>query len=37
MKQVAAIERVDRLRRFLAPQVAQVIASSELCSLSKPA
>ena len=28
-KQVAAIERVDRLRRFLAPQVAQVIASSD--------
>ena len=29
MKQVAAIERVDRLRRFLGPQVAQVIASSD--------
>jgi adenylate cyclase len=29
MEQVAAIERVDRLRRFLAPQVAQVIASSD--------
>jgi adenylate cyclase len=28
-KQVAAIERIDRLRRFLAPQVAQVIASSD--------
>jgi adenylate cyclase len=28
-KQVAAIERIDRLRRFLPPQVAQVIASSD--------
>ena len=28
-KQVATIERIDRLRRFLAPQVAQVIASSD--------
>ena len=28
-KQVAAIERIDRLRQFLAPQVAQVIASSD--------
>ena len=29
-KQVAAIERIDRLRRFLPPQVAQVIASSDV-------
>src|SRR5262249_37308431 len=28
-KQVAEIERVNRLRRFLAPQVAQMIASSD--------
>jgi adenylate cyclase len=28
-KQVAAIERIGRLRRFLAPQVAQMIASSD--------
>ena len=28
-KQVAAIERIGRLRRFLPPQVAQVIASSD--------
>jgi adenylate cyclase len=28
-KQVAEIERVSRLRRFLAPQVAEVIASSD--------
>jgi hypothetical protein len=33
-KQVAAIERIDRLRRFLAPQVAQVIASPDACNTS---